>query len=309
MAVDHHIGFEIAERSLRLVELRVSDGFPSILRADEVATSHAFGSSLLHSIPFDRDLAKAFVRDVAALVHRRPFLAQRISIVLPPLVPLIGTFPVDAHLPPDEQRRHLERECRRLTFIDDASDVSVLSFPIERAEAADTHLAVSLPRTTVDFLQSVFSHLTFQVDSIDIEHFVVERASQRIYKEVEGLTCGTLGLFTAGCTASIARADTYFGFRVAAASWRRQYLAHALSLLTSLLQTRARASLEALVLFGDERCEEFHPSLEQALGIPVHRFLPSRNISFMADTAALDADRLPPHVFTAATAAAWNGLA
>jgi Tfp pilus assembly PilM family ATPase len=308
MAVDHHIGLEIAENGLRLVELRVNDGFPFILRADEITTRHAYGTALLHSTPYDRDLAKEFVRDVATLVHRHPFLSARVSIVLPPLVPLIATIPVDAHLSAAEQRQHIMRECKQLTSLGDNAQVSVLSFPLARADAAVNNLAVSLPQPTVDFLKAVFSHLTFEVHSIDIDHFVIERAAQRLYKEHAASTCGMLGLSATACTASITRGDAYFGFRVSHTSYKQQYLAHALSQLSTLLQSRARASLDALMLFGDERCEEYHPVLESVLDIPVHRFLPSRHIAFYSAATAEEAERHPPHVFTAAAAAAWNGL-
>jgi Tfp pilus assembly PilM family ATPase len=308
MAVDHHIGVEIAEQSLRLVELRVTDGLPAILRADELPTRHRFGTALLHDVPFDRDLAKEFVRDIATLVHRHPFLSSRLSVVLPPLVPMIATLPVDANQTHEEQRRYLARECTSLSSLDDAARVSVLSFPLSRTDSTVQHIAVALPQSTVDFLKSVFLHLTFQVHSIDIDHFVVERAAQRFYKEESTGTCGTLGLCAASCTASITRGKTYFGFRVSRMSWREQYLAHALSMLSALLRTRAKASMDALVLFGDERCDEFHPALEKVLDIPIHRFLPSRLITFHSDTSAAHADTRPLHTFTAAVAAAWNGL-
>lgn len=308
MATDHHIGLEIAEQSLRLIELRVADGYPFLLRADVLPTEHPFGTALLHAAPFDRDLAKHFVRDVATLVHRHPFLSTRISVVLPPLVPLIVTLPADARCTPEERRLHIVRECRRLTSLDDRTQVSVLSFPVDRSDSVEHYLAVSLPQTTIDFLKSVLSHLTFQVHSIDIDHFVVERAAQRSYREQAGLTSGTLGLFDTACTASIIRGEAYFGFRVSRMSYRQQYLAHAVSLLTGLLRKRVRASLESLVLFGDERCDEFHPALEKVLDIPIHRFLPSRQIPFLSSTVAEAAAHYPPHVFTAAASAAWNGL-
>ena len=308
MATDHHIGLEIAEQSLRLVEFRVNDGYPFILRADVLPTEHPFGTALLHTAPFDRDLAKHFVRDVASLVHRHPFLSTRISVVLPSLVPLIVTLPVDTRSTPEEQRGHIVRECRQLTSLDETTEVSVLSFPLGRSDSVEHHLAVSLPQTTVDFLRSVLTHLTFQVHSIDIDHFVIERAAQRSYREQAGLTSGTLGMFDSACTASIIRGESYFGFRVSRMSYRQQYLAHAVSLLTELLRKRVRASLEALVLFGDDRCDEFHPALEKVLDIPIHRFLPSRQIPFLSNTVAGEAAEHPPHVFTAAASAAWNGL-
>lgn len=308
MSVDHHIGLEIAEHSLRLVEMRMSDGFPFILRADECQTEHAFGTALLHSVPFDRDLAKEFVRDVATLVHQHPFVSDRISIVLPPLLPLIVTIPVDAHLSPKEQRSHIAWECRQLTSLDRKTEVSVLSFPLEKLEDSISFLAVSMPQTTVDFLKSVFSHLTFQVHSIDIDHFVIERASQLLYKQLPEKTCGSLGLFNTSYTASIMRGDAYFGFKLSPATYRQHYLAEALSLLASLLQKRARSSMDSLLLFGDDRCDEFQPALEKVLDISIHRFLPSQHITYYSKATAEEAARHPAHVFTAAASAAWNAL-
>lgn len=309
MSIAHHIGFDIGRKSFRLVELRATDGFPVVLRTSVTETPHDFSTPLLHEAPFDQEVATSFVRSVSELLHRRPFFSTTVSITLPVDLPLIATVPVDATLTKEEIREHLHWECRTLSSLDPSVDLSVLPFLLHATDAVITYLVVSLPKPTVQFLKSVFQHLTFTVRAIDMAHFVMERAIRRLQTApAEAAAHAVLGAFDDMCAIGVFRGPEYRGFRYSRVSYREQYLSRALQLLDDLLGTAHESSVESIHVYGPAANERLFEQLSSLLRIPVLPFRPMEKVSFLAETDAIEARTHAPFAVDTALCAAWGGL-
>lgn len=307
MALSHHIGVELADRSLRVVELRSQDGFPSILRAEEAPFSLSADPGEFHSAPFHRNLAKDAVRDITTLLLRRPMLARHASIALPAGVPLILRIPVDARLSDDEKRDSITWECRSHFSLRSDAEVRALSVVLERDEAVELHLAVALPTATIAFLRSVLAHLTLELRSMDVVHFVVERALPH-FRPLAGEPVAVIGLARDRCVASVFRDAVYGGLRIAQRGTRGEPAHAMLRLLQQTMDAAPALSIRSVHVYGTDGATPIAAQLGAMIGIPVVPFDPLQSVSFQTQADASAAAQHAEGTFTAALCAAWNGL-
>ena len=306
MAVTHHIGLEIAQNAFKLVEIRTLDGFPAILRADLYETTRNYGSSLLHEIPFDYDLAKSFIHELTDLLQRRMVYSGAVSISLPALVPVIATIPVDAGLTVDEKREHFLWECRTLNALDPDLDLHVMPLLLDSRDGVETHLLVSLPKATLQFLKSTFLHLTFSVHSIDIDHFILERAVRKMHPQATEAAIAVFGIFEEYCLLGVYHESAYRGFRSTAVSYKENYVKQVLRLLESVLAGEESLQIDQIFLYGQCATKSFQDTLRSVVRVPVTVFNPFSRFSFLTESDASAAVKHPKHTFDVAVCAAWK---
>lgn len=309
MALSHHLGLEISDNALRLVEVRMSDRFPIVLRSDVAECAHPFGSGLLHRVPYEYALAKAFVGDLAALFRGRAVLSHRISIVLPSSCALIATIPVDQAMDEAGLMAHLQWECRTLWGSAPDAAFQVFHQPLGRENGSDRHLLAALPRETVTFLKSALEHLTFEVAGIEIDHFLFETFIPQLYPEATGTTIGIVGIAPPRCIASIAGADGYLGVRRDTVIRADRPGQEVLAALHPLLRAHPDATMQTLFLYGPGASEHTERGLADLLAIPVRTVHPARAVSFVTRAEEEKASSHPAHTFDAALCAAIKGAA
>jgi Tfp pilus assembly PilM family ATPase len=309
MALSHHLGLEISDNALRLVEVRMSDRFPIVLRCEVAECQHAFGSALLHRVPYEYALAKAFVGDIASLFHGRAILSHRISIVLPSTAALIATIPIDSGLGETALKEHLQWECRTLSGTAPDAQFQLFHQVIGRGNGYDTHLLAALPRETVTFLKSTLEHLTFEVTGIEIDHFLFETVIPRFYPEAGGKTIGVVGIAPPRCIASVSGADGYLGVHRDRVTRADRPGNEVLSTLHPLLLSRPDTALQTLFLYGPGATTPVEQNLAELLTIPVRAVHPARAVSYVTRAEEEKAAAHPAHTFDAALSAAIKGAA
>lgn len=307
MGTAHHIGLEIAERSFRFVEIQQQDRHTTILRADILETAHDYASPLLFDLPFDRELARSFITDLASVYHRHTVYAGSISLVLPSMLPLVCTVPIDRRLSENERQEQLQWECRTLSGIGDNVPLSILSHILTSTEHADLTLAVALPQPTVDFLTQTCEHLTLDIHAIDIDHFVMEKVIQLLYPHEAESDFALLGLHEHHCSAGRTIGDQYHGCRLASISYKQHYPAQAVRLLENLPVRHTANSPRHVFAFGEAAETHLTDAIEDILKCHVTRCVP------LADTHVPNAIRDSFHLqgernFDAASAAGLLGL-
>lgn len=307
MSVSHHIGLEIAERSFRFAEIQQQDRQMTILRADVMDTQHDYSSHTLFDLPFDRELARSFIADLAAVYHRHTVYAGSLSIVLPALLPVVCTVPVNKSLTAEERREQFEWECRMLGAFPDALPLHILSHELSPLPTAEQVLLVALPSALVQFLTSICEHLTLELLSIDIDQFVMEHAVRRLYAHETDGNYAVIGMHPEHCSAGRYAGEQYLGCRMTSISYRHHYPAQAVRLLESLPLREGSGTLDQVFIFG--AAAELHTvdAVESILRCPTIRCVP------LADTIIPDdVQRTFTHngerLFDAAAAAAMLGL-
>ncbi len=279
----------------------------TILRADVLETQHDYASPLLYDLPFDRDLARSFIADLAAVYHRHTVYAGSLSIVLPALLPVVCTVPVDRALTADARREQYEWECRTLGAFPEDLPLHILSHDLAPLQNAVQVLLVALPDPLVRFLTSTCEHLTLELLSIDIDQFVMEHAVRRLYPHETERNYAVIGLHTAHCSAGQYSGADYHGCRMTSISYRQHYPAQAVRLLESLPVRTGGSTLNQVFLFGEAAEHHTVDAVEEILQTPTIRTVP------LADTIIPDAVQESfthnnERMFETAAAAAMLGL-
>lgn len=303
MSVAHHIGLEIAEGCFRLVELQRQDHHTVVLRADVYETALDYACPRLFDLPFDRDLAKTFISDLVHVLTASTVYAPGVSIVLPSDLPLVATLPMDASLPERERSVQLEWECRMLMGLPEATPMSVLSHPLRDDSEARSALVVALPHAVVDFLNTTFSYLTFELAAIDVDHFVMENMVRRLYPRDSRESVAILGMFDSHCSAGMYVGAHYCGYRMSTVTYRQQYSSQALRLIESISSRK----LDHVYCFGAGFDQHIGNALHSLLKADVVRCLPMTD----PEAEAVFIRSCGPHgvhVFDTAAAAAMQGL-
>ena len=305
MGVTHHIGLEIAERSFRFVEIQQQDRQSTILRADTLETARDYASRLFFDIPFDRDLARQFITDLATVYHRHTVYAGSISLVLPATLPLVFTVPVESRLSERERNRQLQWECTSLANLPEDTRMRMLTHVLEKDGEVIRYLVVALPQALVDFLTQTCEYLTLNLGSVDVDHFAIENVLRQLYPHDVSQHYAVVGMHDGHCTAGRYADGTYLGFRMGTVSYREHYAAQVLRLLEGLQPSNAGA-LQHLYVYGNAAAPHVLDSLEDILSCRVTRCVPLADTS-IPDEIQQNIDSTGEHVFDAAAAAALMG--
>jgi len=246
----------------------------TILRADTMETAHDYASSLFFDLPFDTQLARQFITDLAAVYHRHTVYSASLSIVLPALLPMVCTVPVDPSLSPTDRRRHLEWECRMLGGFSSDLPLHILSHDLTPTPSAVPVLAVALPAALVHFLTATCEHLTLDLHSIEIDQFVMEQLVRRQYPHETAGEFAVIGLHATHCSAGRYTGERYYGCRMSAVTYRQQYPAQAVRLLESMPKPSGTAATRQVFLFGGAAEDHIVDACEKILRCPVFRCIP-----------------------------------
>ncbi|MFA6233087.1 MAG: hypothetical protein WC824_02710 [Bacteroidota bacterium] len=279
MSVSHHIGLEIAERSFRFVEIQQQDRQSTILRADILETAHDYSSSLLFDLPYQRELARDFIRDLATVFHRHAVFAGSLSIVLPSMLPLVTMLPIDEQLSHSDQRNQLEWDCKLLDGLSPDAAMTILAHNFAQSRKT---LAVALPTACVEFLNSTCEHLTLDLTAIDTDHFVMENVVQRLYPHDANGTFAVLGLFSDHCSAGLYADSAYRGFRQTNVTYKQHFAAQAVHLLESLPGFQSTGHPDHVFVYGSATGDDVLDALDGILKSTVVRCVP------LADTIVPD---------------------
>jgi hypothetical protein len=271
MSVSHHIGLEIAERAFRFVEIQRQDRQSTILRAEILQTAHDYSSSLLFDLPYDRDLARDFITDLATVFLRHASYSGSLSIVLPSVLPLVTMLPVDRQLTAELRRRCIDWDCETLAGFGPDQRLSTLTHDLERVGRT---LAVTLPRACVDFLNSTCEHLTLELTAIDTDHFVMENMIRLLYPHEANGSFGVLGLFPDHCSAGCYDSGEYLGFRQTAVTYKRHFAAQAVYLLESLPEFGTVGYPRHVFVYGPEAGDDVVDAIDAILSSTVARCVP-----------------------------------
>ncbi|MDT8324698.1 MAG: hypothetical protein RRA94_11330 [Bacteroidota bacterium] len=305
MGVTHHIGLEIAERSFRFVEIQQQDRQSTVLRADTLETARDYASELFFDIPFDRELARQFITDLATVYHRRTVFAGSISLVLPATLPLVFTVPVDSTLSEAERLRQLHWECTTLGNVPQETRMRMLTHVLGKEGATMRYLVVALPQALVDFLTQTCDYLTLDLTSIDIDHFAMENVLRRLYPHDVSQQYAVAGLHAGHCSVGRYADGRYLGYRMAGITYKEHYAAQVLGLIDAL-QPAGRDALKQLYIFGDAATTHVVDALEEILSCPVTRCIPLADTVIPGEVRAhVDGDG--ERVFDASAAAALMG--
>ncbi|MAT38554.1 MAG: hypothetical protein CL946_03000 [Ectothiorhodospiraceae bacterium] len=308
MAATSHTGLYLTDRDLRLVECSTDGEYKVVSQVSVSEVEFPFGSPLLHEIPYNRKLAKEFIRTLTALLRESPIRSSRISFVIPSIAPLIASIPVDPRLSEDDKQRYLEWECRQLTGYDESIQLDVMSQQLYSNNESEVHLAACMPHQTSVFLKSVCSQLSLTLSVLDIDHFTVEELLARHLDEFNAATYALVGLTDDYATVGVYENGRYLGFKVNTVSAREGYFAQVLRLLKGILEDHPAVSLDTVFVFGEHASSELLQSLESLLEIPVRRYEPMKGIPFLDSTLEEFASHYSASTFDVAIAAALQGL-
>jgi Tfp pilus assembly PilM family ATPase len=303
MSVSHHIGLEIAGSCFRLVEVQRQDHHTVVLRADVYDTGADFASARMFDLPFDRQLAKTFIADLLNALTASAMYSPAVSLVLPSDLPLVATLPLDVSVPEQERMALLEWECRTLMGFAEGTPMSVLAHPIRRDESHSSVLVVALPQPLVDFLNTVFAHLTFDLASIDVDHFVMENLVRMQYPKYTADGLAVVGLYASHCSAGIYHGSVYSGFRLGTVSYRQQYASQALRLIEDL----SGRQLDNVYCFGPGYTTHIGEALGGLLSAHVSRCMPITDPG-AEEVFRKNGNAAGEHMFDVAAAAAMLGL-
>lgn len=305
MPVSHHIGLEIAERCFRLVELQQQDRHTAVLRAEVHASTHDYASQLLFDLPWQRELAATFIRDLASVLTAQPLSADTVSLVLPASLPLVTTVAIDADSPATMQRALMEWECQALAAPVGNDALVTLTHTLAPDNRHARSLVVALPNAVIEFLGSTFEHLTLNLTNLDVNHFVVENGVRKLYPHDSGDCFAVLGIHSGHVSAGVYRGGTYQGFRISELSWKQQYAAQACTVLERVAGEWL-AELKHVYCFGEHCGNAVVEGLERLLPARVTRFIPlvGDSISY----GPYDAHTADSDVLLCSAAAAVLGL-
>ncbi|MBR9976664.1 MAG: hypothetical protein KFH87_01130 [Bacteroidetes bacterium] len=279
MSVSLHIGLEIAERSFRFVEIQKQDRQTTILQADILETAHDYASPLLYELPYQRELARDFIRDLATVFLTRGVYAESLSLVLPSMLPLVAMLPFDQHLSASMKQMQLEWDCRTLAGLTTETPQTILSHDLEHAHNT---LAMAMPAACVDVLNSTCEHLTLQLLAIDTDHFVMENLVRMLYPYDAEKNFAVLGLSPDHCVAGLYRDKRYLGFRQTSVTYKQHYAAQAVHLLEKLPSFRGLGNPDHIFVYGSAASDDVIESLNGILPGNVIRCVP------LADTGISD---------------------
>ena len=288
------------------MEIRESEGFPSVLRCGVYATERNYAGPALHDAPYNYELAKAFVQDASRMFHDRKLFASNMTIILPADAAVAAVIPCDSRLDEMTRRDQLEWECCMLAGMEAGSKFRVFSQLLRRASETDDYLVAGLPRETIAFLTSTFSHLTFSVRSIEIDHFLFETMLPATPANIQMDSRAVIGMHEHRCTASILTGEQHAGVCHAAPGPRRTIISTALRALHSLLESSG-IKVEEVFLYGSCADDKARAELCRMLSIPVRIFSPIRAVSFLAGSEAAEAAKVPASAFSAALLGALKG--
>lgn len=309
MSIAHHIGLEIAGRSLRLVEMQSKDGFPVILRTEVAKCLHPFGSALFHELPYDANLAKSFITSVSRLLYGRPVYSNSISVVLSHCIPAIAVVPLPSNYTSQESEEELRWQCKTLLGLSPDADVTVLSSEISQTATSQSRtLAVALSTAGVTFLREMFEHLTLSVTAIGVDHFVIESGVQMMFPPTRTGAQGVIGLCDHLIFAGMFEQGAYLEFAAKRISSNEQTATEAIRVLERFLQQHPTKQIQHLYLYGKNATEHVASELRALLHIPVDVFSPLKRFPFASGSDKHDAASLPDHVFNSALCAAWSGV-
>lgn len=304
MSVSHHIGLEIAERAFRFVEIQRQDRHTTILRADILETAHDYSSPLLFDLPYLRDTARDFIRDLAEIFLRHPVYAGSLSIVLPSVLPLVTMLPIDDRLASEDRQRVLQWDCETLGGHPPGSRLSILTHSLDRARKT---LAVALPEACVNFLHGACEHLTLELSAIDTDHFVMENGMRLLYPHESDGGFGLLGLFADHCSAGMYCAGEYLGFRQTSVTYKQHYAAQAVHLLESIPGYHSASQPQRVLVFGPAATDDVIDALNHVLGGSVARCVPLANTA-VPDPLLRSMRDGDEHLFDVPAAAALLGV-
>ena len=279
----------------------------TILRADVMDTQHDYSSHILHDLPFDRDLARNFIADLAAVYHRHTVFAGSLSIVLPALLPVVCMVPVEKSLAAQERREQFDWECRTLGAVPEDVPLHILSHDLPPLPDAEQVLLVALPRALVHFLTSICEHLTLELLSIDIDQFVMEHAVRRLYPHETAGNYAVIGMHADHCSAGRYSGEDYLGCRMTSVSYRQHYPAQAVRLLESLPVREGNRPLDHVFLFGAAADHHTVDAVEDILHCPTVRCIPLAD-TIINDDVQSALSHSDERVFDTAAAAAMLGL-
>jgi len=298
---------EIAPNSFRLLELRSTDGYPTILRAEQMETELDYSASLLHEIPYDRKYAKQFISDVTTLLQKRPLFARYASIVLPFTTALITTLPIDTRLSEDEKKAQMNWEIHTLAGASEDTEYLTLPYLLGRKSFVEKYLCVALPQATVNFLRSTFEHLTLSIGGLELDHFSIENGI-RLFILDAAITCSAfIGIYDTWCAVSLYAGERYVGFRSRKLTYKENSVGALFQLLESLL-SESKLKVESLYVFGEPRASEVADALRPLAKVPVYEFHALPRITFLAGKDAEEAMAQPAHTYDAALCSAWKNL-
>ncbi|MDH7516004.1 MAG: hypothetical protein QHI48_09045 [Bacteroidota bacterium] len=304
MPVVHHLGIELAEGSFRLAEIRATDGYPVVLRCDDVETDRTFGFSLLHETPDSEIHAKAFLTTLARLVLSKPLFSSRATLVIPSGSAVIATIPIDAALRKEERRAQLAWECMTLSAMPPGTAFHIHTKTISRGGSAHTVLLCAVPRKTVEFLSTALRHLTLEVTDIEIDHFLFESVAEQVAGNSS--TCALIGISPGRTLVSVFDGDRYLGFR-AAAHMPGEASRTALRLIRDILYPSG-AAIASTVLYGPAADEDVARRFRELLAVPVRLLRPLDRLAFIAGSVAEGARSRPAWFYSAALYAALKGV-
>jgi len=306
MSITHHIGLEITEHAFRFVELRRQDGQTAILRADVHETARDYSSPLFFDIPFNHELAKDFISDLATVFNAKPVYASNVSLILPSLLPLVATIPVESDLSAESLRAVLEWECATLYGMSTGTRMVVLTHALPHSGNSTPTLIVALPHACVHFLTTIFSHLTLALDAIDIDHFVMENCVRDMYPHDTHGRYAVMGIFDDHCSVGLYSGSQYLGHALSETTYKQHLAAQTLRLLEDIPAFHT-GQLQRVWCYGNAFDSHIATVLERVLHAPVTRCMP------LLETDVTDALRSELEItgeatFDAAAAAALLGL-
>lgn len=301
MTTTHHLGLEIAPHAFRMVEVRFIDKQPTVLHVDEFETEHNFGSHLLHDAPFHESLTKSFLRDLTLFFKRQNFFSSTIAVALPSHLPFISIIPIDVRLSKEEQLEHIRWECSLHSMNKYSSDWKIATHVLRENCDANTILAVALPQSTIRFLESALSLLTFKLAVLDVNHFTVEHAVRSLDHQK---TFALIGFHQDYFTLSFYDNERYIGFSTGKNVMKEQCLSPVLRSLHDMMQSNDLHKLERVYVYGPCCDDALIYSLQGLLQITITLFNPISSINFINADAASKAFNYPPNTYCAALGAA-----
>ncbi len=284
--------------------MQQQDRHTTILRADILETAHDYASPLLFDLPFDSGLARDFISDLAAVFHRHTVYASSLSLVLPSMLPLVTMLPVDEQLPHALQRAQLQWDCQSLGGHAADTPLTILTYEIEKMRKT---LAVALPASCVDFLNSTCEHMTLDLTAIDTDHFVMENVVKRLYPHDAQGTFAVLGLFADHCSAGMYRRGEYRGFRQTGVTYQQHYAAQAVHLLESLPGFHGSGHPDHVFVYGSAAGEDVIDALDGILKSTIVRCIPLADTT-IPDTLLHSVRNAGETLFDISTSAALLGL-
>ncbi len=292
-----HLGIELADGVIRLVEINHSGKGNALSLLDEIATDISFESVELNTYIRESTFADGVTELLSTHLGRDHIRARQVAVALSSAQAFIVHLPVDAHLSKSELYEHLRWELSNY-YPDESPDTFALAtYFMRRLNGSREMLVVAVRREIIDFLKTVFSRCDLPIDIIDIDHFAAEHALRATYADIATMDVALFGLKSHHLDVSVISKGKFLLFRHDRFENGTDAQYFVTRQIATIQEKLSAVALDNVFLYGPEVTSELCVALTEMLNLPVERMNPFRGLTISRELQDNEALTMSFHRF------------